>query len=172
MTTKAEILLVVDRGCFRPYEDVGWEVFDNLPRGSKVMAIITQPRNPEHHAKLWALAHAVANFDKDFVDAEDAVEWAKLHIPNMHKEYRLRDGRLAIKTRSISWASMDQIKFARFYDRALWLWAQKIGCDPETLLAEADGKQLVIEGYNDLREEDRRVWDGQKENNGVEGENR
>jgi hypothetical protein len=76
----------------------------------------------------------------------------------MHKEYRLRDGRLAIKTRSISWAEMDQIKFGRFYDRVLWLWANKIGCDPETLLAESRGEQLVIDGYNELTDKDREAW--------------
>jgi hypothetical protein len=140
-----EILMKVDVGCLRPYEATGWEIFDVLPRGISIMVKIERPRNPEHHAKLWALAHAVANFDKDFVDGEDAVEWVKLHIPNMHKSYTLRDGRLVIKTNSISWAKMDQIKFTNFYDRALWLWSQKIGCDPEALLAEANGEPLTLE---------------------------
>jgi hypothetical protein len=76
MTKQTEILLKVDVGCLRPYEDAGWEIFDRLPRGSTVMARILQPRNPEHHAKLWALAAAVSNFGDHFVDAEDAVDWA------------------------------------------------------------------------------------------------
>jgi hypothetical protein len=135
---KAEILMKVDVGCLRPYEQTGWATFDMLPRGSEVMVTVERPRNPQHHAKLWALATAVANFSDKFVDAEDAVEWVKLHIPNMHKAYILMDGRLAIKTKSIAFASMGQIKFTRFYDRALWLWSQAIGCDPETLLEHVE----------------------------------
>jgi hypothetical protein len=146
---KTELLMVKrDNPYMQPYGDVAWEVFDKIRRGKPVLVTVEQPRNPAHHAKLWALATAVANFDKDFVDAEDAVEWVKLHIPNMHKAYTLMDGRLAITTRSISWAKMDQIRFGRFYDRALWLWSQKIGCDPETLLAEAEEKPLVLERMN------------------------
>jgi hypothetical protein len=134
---KTELLMIrTDHPYLQPYGDEAWEVFDKIRRGTPVLVTVEQPRNPEHHRKLWALANAVANFDKDFVDAEDAVEWVKLHIPNMHKSYSLMDGRLAIKTRSIAWASMDQIRFTRFYDRALWLWAEKIQCDPETLLTE------------------------------------
>ena len=145
---KTELLMVrIDhpRPCLQPYQDEAWEVFDTIRKGKPVLVTVEQPRNPEHHAKLWALATAVANFDRDFVDGEDAVEWVKLHIPNMHKAYTLMDGRLAIKTRSISWAKMDQTRFSRFYDRALWLWAQRIGCDPEALLAESKEQPIKLE---------------------------
>jgi len=147
---KQELLMVrLDTPHMQPYGDAAWEIFERIRRGKPVLVTVEQPRNPEHHAKLWALANAVANFDRDFVDGEDAVEWVKLHIPNMHKTYTLMDGRIVIKTHSISWAKMDQIRFTRFYDRALWLWSQKIGCDPEALLAESRGETLVLEKQDD-----------------------
>ena len=135
--SKTEMLMKRDGGVLRPYTDIDHDMFKAIDTKQPVLVTVHQARNPEHHAKFWALATAVANFS-DFVDAEDAVEWAKLHIPNMHKEYTLRDGRLAIRTKSINFASMDQVKFRNFYDRALWLWSEKIGCDPETLLAQTE----------------------------------
>ena len=123
-----------DGGVLRPYTDIDHDLFKQIDSKRPVMVSVHQPRNPDHHRKLWALAAKVADFDKDFVDAEHAVEWVKLHIPNMHKEYRMRDGKLAIATKSINFASMDQVRFNRFYDRALFLWSERIGTDPETLL--------------------------------------
>ena len=53
-----------------------------------------------------------------------------------------RDGTLVIEYESISFAAMDQVRFANFYDRALWLWSERIGCDAETLLAETAAQGL------------------------------
>lgn len=135
--SKQEILMVRDKGALRPYDDWAQEALEKINAGRPVMVTVHQTRNTEQHKKLWALAAKVADFCNAFDDAEDAVEWVKLNIPSMRKEYILHDGRLAIRTKSISFASMDQTRFGRFYDRALWLWAEKIGCDPETLSREA-----------------------------------
>lgn len=135
--SKNEITMLRDGGCLRPYGDVAWATFDRVRAGKPIIVTVHQARNPDHHNKLWALATKVADHCDDFDDAEDAIEWVKVNIPSMRKEYVLRDGRLAIRTKSISYASMDQIAFNEFYDKALTLWSAKIGCDPETLLAEA-----------------------------------
>lgn len=100
---------------------------------AEFMVEVHQNRHPEHHKKLWAIAARVADFCDDFQDAEDAVDWAKLQIPSMRKEYVFNDGKVVMAVKSISFASMDQIKFERFYDRAIALWSARIGCDAETL---------------------------------------
>lgn len=102
-----------------------------------VMVSLHQERNPEHHKKLWALARVVADNCDDFIDAQDAVEWAKLQIPSMRRQYVFNDGKLVLSTKSISFASMDQLAFRNFYDRACALWSEKIGTDVETLEKEA-----------------------------------
>jgi hypothetical protein len=132
--SKIEISMIRDGGCLRPHGDAEWDAFDAIRTSKPVIVTVHQARNPEHHEKLWALATKIADFDVDFLDAEDAIEWAKMHIPNMRTITIMRDGRVGVRTKSISYASMDQIAFGRFYDRALYLWAEKIGCDPETLL--------------------------------------
>ena len=134
--SKLELTMERDGRCLKPADQFSSEIFDSITTKKPVVVTIHQARNPQHHSKLWALASKVADFDDDFTDAEDAVEWAKMHIPSMRKEIILNDGRAAIRTKSIAWASMDQLRFERFYDRALYLWAQKIGTDPLTLLEE------------------------------------
>lgn len=122
-----------------PASDYDAELLDGIQTKRNVVVTVHQVRNPEHHRKLWAIAAAVANFDRDFTNAEQAVRWVKRQIPNMHRRYREKDGSLVLEYESINWGNMDQIKFANFYDRALYLWSQRIGCDPETLLREASG---------------------------------
>jgi hypothetical protein len=137
---KHEIVMVRDGGCLRPYGEVSWDAFDSVRTSKPVIVTIHQARNPEHHNKIWAIAAKVADHDDDFIDAEAAMEYAKGNIPDMHtKEWKvLPNGTLicTVKLKSICWASMDQIRFNRFYDLALALWAEKIGTDPETLLEQ------------------------------------
>jgi hypothetical protein len=130
MTTK--LTMIKEGGRLCPYGDVAWEEFDSIPHGKIVTVTVHQSRNPLHHAKLWALATKVANFDPEFQDAEHAVAWVKRMIPGMHKRYKMGDV-LVIELKSINFESMDQIRFNRFYDRALWLWSERIGTDPEQL---------------------------------------
>ena len=139
--SKMELAMMKDGPCLRPYGDVAWDVFDSIRSSKAVIVTVHQARNPDHHNKIWALAAKVADFDQEFTDAEDAMDWVKEQIPNMHeKRAKVLPGgiiEVRIKTKSISWASMDQIRFNRFYDRALWLWAERIGTDPETLGTQA-----------------------------------
>lgn len=135
---KTELLMQRDGFCLRPYGRVAEDAFDAIRTSKPIVVTVHQARNPLQHDKLWAIAAKVADHDEDFTDAEDAVEWAKMHIPSMRKIRVLRDGTSLVQTKSISFASMDQIAFGRFYDRALYLWAEKIGCDPETLLEQAE----------------------------------
>jgi len=119
--SKLELTMVHEGNALKAADQFSSELLESVRTKKPVVVTIHQARNPQHHSKLWALASKVSDFDDDFVDAEDAVEWAKMHIPSMRKEITLNDGRVAIRTKSIAWASMDQLRFERFYDRALFL---------------------------------------------------
>lgn len=135
--SKLEIVMKRDDGCLRPYGDAEWEKFDKVRTTKPVIVTVHHARNPEHTAKLWAIATKVANFDPEFQDARDAVEWAKEQIPSMHtREVKVRkDGTMEvrIRTNSIAEASMDQIEFNDVFDKMERAWAERIGCDPEEL---------------------------------------
>ena len=133
---RQELLMKKLNNCFTPYGDVAWETFDLVQSKEPILVTIQQARNPDHHNKLWALAGKVADFDDSFTNAEAAVRWAKRRIPEMHKRYRDVDGSLVIELESISFANMDQIQFSKVYDQVLFLWAERLECDPETLLDE------------------------------------
>jgi hypothetical protein len=119
-----------------PYGDVAAEILSEVTVQRPVIVTVHQARNPKHHARLWALAARVANFGPHFKDAEHAIRWVKRQIPGMHRRYKERDGTLVIELESISFASMDQVRFNAFYDEAVRQWAQMLGCDPELLGTE------------------------------------
>ena len=131
---KNELLMQKVGNHLVPASDYDAELLDQIQSKRSLLVTVHQERNPAHHRKLWGIAACVARFDPSFKDAEEAVRWVKRQIPNMHNRYIDRDGSLVIELRSISFGSMDQVSFTNFYDRALWLWAQRIGCDPELLL--------------------------------------
>ena len=135
--SKIEIVMRRDGACLRPLTDIDFDLLEEVRTKKAVTVTVHQARNPEHHSKLWKIATLVADNDQGFHDAEDAVEWAKLQMPWMWQEHKvLATGQTVIRTKSISYASMDQIRFARFYDRCLHLWSQRQGTDVESYLAE------------------------------------
>jgi len=139
---KTELLMRKSGNALLPASDYDVELFDQIQAGRDFLVSVHSARNPGHHRKFWSLAAAVARFDNNFHNAEEAVRWVKRKIPGMHRRYLDTNGRLVIELESISWSNMDQVKFTNFYDRALFLWAERIGCDPEALLAETAAKSL------------------------------
>lgn len=138
--SKVEIVMKKTASGLTPYGDSEWEKFDTIRTTKPVIVSVHQARNPEHTAKLWAIATRVANFDPGFEDAEDAIKWVKEQLGLCKRKVtQRRDGTVEIRIEyeSIAEHAMDQITFGRFYDRALFLWAQRIGCDPEQLGREA-----------------------------------
>jgi hypothetical protein len=135
---KRELLMLREGNRLIPANDLALEDLQLIRTSKPVLVTVHQARNPQHHDKLWVLATRVADFCAEYHDAQDAIDDAKANIPNMHTiKYRhLPDGTLERTKilKSICYASMDQLGFERFYDRAHYYWTCKIGTDPETLL--------------------------------------
>lgn len=134
---KRELLMQKFPGKLVPIDEASWEVFDSIRTGKPVLVIVEQPRNPGHLRKYWALATAVAKADPDFTDKDEADHWARIHQEDMRREYFV-GGRPVVMVEKIDVASMDQLRFTKFYDKALMIWAEKIGMDPEDLLKGAE----------------------------------
>ncbi len=116
-----------------PRYDYDNEVLAMIPTNKPVIVSIHQPRNPEHFNLFWALASKVADFHPAFLDADDAVRWAKRRL-GMFKSFHEKDGTIWCEYQSLAVESMDQIEFNAFFDKCLALWAKEIGCDPKLLL--------------------------------------
>jgi hypothetical protein len=135
---KTELLLRKHGGTLRPDGDASWEMFDRIPNNASIVVTVRHARNADHLKKYWATAAAVADADPEFADREDADHWVRMSIPGMRDEYRIGPGdRVGVRLKSIALDEMDQGEFSRFYDRAIELWAMRIGMDPEQLLTEA-----------------------------------
>lgn len=138
MSAGIEIVGYRDGGVLRPWGEASWNDFDRVPQNKHVMIDITQRRNVAHHNKMWAIFQRVAECCPGFDDAEDVCEWVKIKL-RMVKAYKdWGDGRIIVRTKSISFASLDQVRFSAFYDRAIWLLSEHIGIDPESLLTGED----------------------------------
>lgn len=137
---KREMLMKKVGGALRPDGDQSWEVFETVRASKSVLVTVHQPRNPDHLKKYWAVCAAVADADPGFDDREDADHWVRVSIPWMRKEYRLGDGRVSVRPKSIALGAMDQEEFERFYERAIALWSERLGMDAEQLRDEANSR--------------------------------
>jgi len=106
-----------------------------VTRKKPVLVQITHPRNLEHLQKFWAIAERVADNLPGFIDAATLVEQTKLKC-GMVDSWTDWGGRLVIQTKSIAVENMDQKTFENFYDRAVWLWSDRLGVDVTTLKRE------------------------------------
>ena len=142
---KLELLMLRDGGRLGPVDDYSWELFETIRTTKPVVVLVHQARNPLHNSKLWSLAQKVADFDPEFVDATSAVEWVKYHLKMFEKLEVKPCGTVVVRLKSICFASMDQLRFNNFYDRAVWLWSQRIGTNPELLLPERP--KVILPGH-------------------------
>jgi hypothetical protein len=96
----------------RPGDIVTEDMIATFKNGATVFT--DQPRrrrNPDFHRLMMAgLAEVVANTYPRFADVEELMDYLKLKS-GMVDEIDVGDGRVCLRFKSISFASMDQIKF-------------------------------------------------------------
>ena len=133
MVSGIKIVAIKEPGVLRPWGEHSVNEFDRIPFGKKLSIEVRQPRYPEHLNKYWLiLTRAAANLP-GCEGPDELHEDIKIKL-RMFKEYQSWDGKILIRTKSISVESMDQIKFSLFYDRAIWVLGEWLGIDPNELL--------------------------------------
>lgn len=134
---KVQITMRKCNGTLIPASRHSQNILDKVCERKDMIVTVHQARNPQHHDKFWAVATLVADNDEHFKIADDAVMWAKLKTSWMVRTWRLEDGTIIVEPKSISFASLDQLTFEKFYDQAMTLWSGRLGIDVETLKIEA-----------------------------------
>ncbi|KAF0138654.1 MAG: bet [Rhodospirillaceae bacterium] len=99
-----------------PVDSAAAESIATLPVGGMVMVEVTRARNLRHHRKWWALMSPIAN-NLNGVTAETVCDVIKIGIGHVHT-VKTKRGLVHIP-KSVSFASMDQTDFDRFYDSAV-----------------------------------------------------
>lgn len=110
--------------------------------GKEIVISGRRSRNPKHHRLFFGLLKKFQENAEGWgsVDLEDILDAVKFELGYVRRVRRF-DGSFEIRPRSISFASMDQLTFNRFFDRAAFALAHHLGTDPQALIDEVKGEQ-------------------------------
>ena len=113
---------------FYPSDKHSFEAAERYKHGDIVRAIINRPRNPRHHAKLFAMLNlvwestAVQDRYPKVENLLDALKHAMGHV----ETFRTVSGDVLTKPKSIAFESMDQAAFEEFYNQAVEIIATRL----------------------------------------------
>src|SRR5271170_2868374 len=106
----------------------------SVPEGREVLVSIRRARSVPQHRLMFALLRRVCENSDQWASENELLDAVKLAVG--HVELRLTlDGRGYRAPKSISFASMKQDAFQRFFDRAVYVLSKMIGVTPDELLA-------------------------------------
>ena len=138
MATK--ILVAKKNGVLVAGDPWAAEAIDEMKSGEFFMVTLTQPRNVKFHRKFFAFLNLIFQNQSKYVQLEDLLEAMKECVGHGHYVDRL-DGRgNFFKSKSISFAKMDEPKFRKFYDAFVSVVVTHImpGIDKDDLLKEVE----------------------------------
>jgi len=113
-----EALFIKTISGLKPCGDDGKEIFDKWKLGDQIMVTVKKPRNPQHHAKFFALLNLTLENQSQFPSLE-ALRTAVIIDCGWFDVIELLDGNKHLKPRSISFASMNQDQFNELYNHAV-----------------------------------------------------
>lgn len=128
-------------GSFVPEYGNDYDQVKKINVGTEVKAKITNPRNPKHHRKFFALLRLVKlNLPEEleiFQNGDLLLNEIKIQLGHFEM-YLSVDGNAYYKEKSISFGSMDQTEFEEFYSRTIDVVLKYFlkGTDREELIKE------------------------------------
>lgn len=131
-------------GGFFPMDDDGREIM-TASKGKRVMLSVHVPRNIVHHRLLFYLINMLCEGGAWKGDREDLLDYLKIATRHVSTIIDPATGEVFYKTKSISFESMDQAAFRRFFDRAVFIACERLlpGQDGEALRDEIN---VAVEG--------------------------
>jgi hypothetical protein len=109
------------KGLF-PMDRDGEDMVRAIVEGRPVMGAFKGARNVRHHRMFFALMKLLAdNTDLFGGDAELARKTVLTDCRECDVWVHPKTGEVRVEVRSISFEKMDQVRFARLFDRALWV---------------------------------------------------
>jgi len=110
-----------------------------IPEGRDLTVKITRTRSAKQHRLFWALMQLVVTNHAYYVRAEQLVEWLKIRLGYV-EEVMFHDGQMLTKVSSISFGSMGQDAFQKFFNMALDIITTEVlpETDREDLLREVE----------------------------------
>ena len=112
-----EIRLIKVDGGLMPFDDEAREVIKRWKPNVMLNAEVKQPRNYEHHKKIFALFNLVLTQTEEFQSINEVLEFFKIKA-GRYKIIKVGETHYPI-TQSISFSSMTQDEFNLFYDKSI-----------------------------------------------------
>lgn len=114
-------------------DDEGADLLRKLPDSRDVGVVVTRHRNPRHHRLYFAILKFVkmhaTNADGEplfeDIDIETIGAAVKIATGHVRTFVDTTSGKTVFVPKSISWSSMDQTKFAEFFDNACGVIARR-----------------------------------------------
>lgn len=125
-------------GALRPADEDAESLLQSIAMGECVEVTVHRRRNPKHHRKLFALLKIVVeNTDGRWPNTDALKEDLKMATGLFEKRASI-SGKVYFVPKSISFASMDQAEFSRWYDQAVDVIVTRIipGLDRDELERE------------------------------------
>ena len=117
----ASLLVVKKLSALYAVDEAGETAMRSIGQGEIVEITLRRPRNVQHHRLFWALMGLTwENLSHDTYPAVDVVVVeVKVGTGHYDKRFLHVDGQRyeVLTPRSISFAAMDQVQFAAFFDR-------------------------------------------------------
>ncbi len=111
----ADLLMQKHFGALRPMDEAGEEALRSLPAGAVVRVSMKRPRNVLHHRKFFALLNLVLSNQEHYASQEELLDAIKIGVGHV-RLVQLPSGQVYKIPKSISFGSMDQPAFEKFYD--------------------------------------------------------
>ena len=127
-----------------PVDEAGADVLRKIAAGRDVIVEVKTARSPRQHRLFFALLGLLVDNTEQFASVEAALAAVKIGLHEVDEHINAATGEVVYALRSIAWESMDQTRFARLFEDAVKLIADrwlKVGHDElrDNVLAMVDG---------------------------------
>jgi hypothetical protein len=121
-----------------PTDVMSDELLASVPDGKDVLVTVRRARNPKHHKLLWALLKKVVENTDKWPDERALLDSLKLATGLFEARIAFNGVPFAVPA-SISFAAMDQTRFAEWFDKAVAVLARDVlNVAPDALRAEVE----------------------------------
>ena len=101
-----------------PVSMVDEEALGEIPEGKDLTVSVARQRSTRQHRFFWALLNKVCENHDTYRRGEQLLLWLKIRMGYV-ENVQFHDGGVCWIPQSISFNSMDQIEFKKFFDAAL-----------------------------------------------------
>lgn len=136
--------------CLVPTDADGVQILEALAAQKPVIVSISTPRNPRHHRLLFSIYQKLVDGGVWEGDQDSFLDWCKYGTGHVRTSID-HTGATHYVPKSISFESMSQEKFARFFDRVCYLvFHRLLDGDGSWEKLRDDVTAMVDQGYSRL----------------------